>query len=65
MKFYRFQSINKLTLQNLTNQQNWVADPYEFNDPFEFSFHDEIFPSPTELIDLIDLNKKGHLLAIA
>lgn len=42
MKFYRFQSINKITLQNLTNQKNWVADPYEFNDPFEFSFHDNI-----------------------
>ena len=42
MKLYRFQSINKLTLQNLNNQKNWVADPYEFNDPFEFSFYDSI-----------------------
>ena len=40
MKFYRFQTINKLTLQNLTNQKNWVADPFEFNDPFEFSLYD-------------------------
>ncbi|MEK8179921.1 DUF2971 domain-containing protein [Flavobacterium buctense] len=42
MKFYRFQSINKLTLQNLTNQNNWVADPFEFNDPFEFSLYDSV-----------------------
>ena len=42
MKFYRFQSINKFTLQNLTNQNNWVADPFEFNDPFEFSLYDSI-----------------------
>jgi hypothetical protein len=40
MEFYRYQSINKLTLQNLTNQKNWVADPLEFNDPFEFSLYD-------------------------
>jgi hypothetical protein len=40
MEFYRYQSINKLTLQNLSNQQNWVADPLEFNDPFEFSLYD-------------------------
>lgn len=33
MKYYRFQQINKLTLQNLNNQVNWVADPYLFNDP--------------------------------
>lgn len=37
MKYYRFQPINKLTLQNLNNQVNWVSDPYLFNDPFEFS----------------------------
>lgn len=42
MEFYRFQPINKLTLQNLNNQKNWVADPYEFNDPFEFSLYEEI-----------------------
>jgi hypothetical protein len=41
MKFYRYQAINKLTLQNLSNQKNWVADPFEFNDPFEFSLIDK------------------------
>lgn len=50
MKYYRFQTINKLTLQNLTNQKNWVADPYEFNDPFEFS-----------LIDRFYLNEVGEM----
>ena len=39
MEFYRFQNINKLTLQNLANQKNWVADPLGFNDPHEFSFY--------------------------
>ena len=42
MKFYRFQSINKLTLLNLTNQKNWISDPFGFNDPFEFSFYDNV-----------------------
>ena len=42
MEFYRFQTINKLTLQNLTNQKNWIADPYQFNDPFEFCLFDNI-----------------------
>lgn len=42
MKFYRFQSINKYSLQNLTNQKNWISDPFGFNDPFEFSFYDDI-----------------------
>lgn len=41
MKFYRYQTINKLTLQNLSNQKNWVADPFEFNDPFEFCLIDK------------------------
>jgi hypothetical protein len=42
MKFYKFQKINKLTLHNLTNQKNWISDPYDFNDPFEFSFYDRL-----------------------
>lgn len=47
MKYYRFQTINKQSLQNLINQKNWIADPYKFNDPFEFSlfereYQDEI-----------------------
>lgn len=45
MNFYRYQSINKLTLQNLSNQKNWVADPFEFNDPFEFSLTDKYYPN--------------------
>jgi len=43
MNFYRYQAINKLTLQNLSNQKNWVADPFEFNDPFEFSLIDKYY----------------------
>jgi hypothetical protein len=43
MKLYRFQTINKFSIQNLTNQKNWLSNPLEFNDPFEFSFYDSIF----------------------
>ena len=43
MRLYRFQAINKLTIQNLAKQKNWIADPYNFNDPFEFSLCDGFF----------------------
>lgn len=33
---YKFFPINKYTIGNLVNRQNWVADPSCFNDPFEF-----------------------------
>lgn len=36
MPFYKYQQISKYTLQNLVKQQNWIADPQIFNDPFEF-----------------------------
>jgi hypothetical protein len=36
MKFYRYQPINKLSISNLSKGKNWVANPFEFNDPFEF-----------------------------
>lgn len=63
MKFYRFQAINKLTLQNLSNRKNWVADPYEFNDPFEFSLIDRFYhttegvPQQLEGAELKSLNR--------
>lgn len=37
MLFYRYQPINKLSLMNLSKKMNWVADPFLFNDPFEFT----------------------------
>lgn len=43
MLYYKFQPINKLSLQNLNNQKVWVADPYLFNDPFEFSLQDNFY----------------------
>ncbi|MBP4141899.1 DUF2971 domain-containing protein [Flavobacterium sp. P4023] len=63
MKLFRFQAINKLTLQNLNNQKNWIADPYEFNDPFEFSLYDKLFiddygdSRPLTQIETININK--------
>lgn len=36
-QYYRYQPINKQTILNLNNQKNWISDPFEFNDPFEFS----------------------------
>ncbi len=43
MHLYRYQPINKLTLTNLSKQKNWVADPLDFNDPFEFHLKEEIW----------------------
>ncbi len=51
MKLYRYQPINKLTLINLSKQKNWVADPLEFNDPYEFRIR-----------DIYDINSKGNLV---
>jgi hypothetical protein len=42
MYLYRYQPINKLTLSNLSKRKNWVADPMEFNDPFEFHLKEEV-----------------------
>ena len=43
MLFYRYQPINKLSLLNLSKKMNWIADPFEFNDPFEFHLKDIYF----------------------
>ncbi len=43
MLFYRYQPINKLSLLNLSKKMNWVANPFEFNDPFEFHLKDIYF----------------------
>lgn len=36
MLLYRFQSINKYSIQNLTVKKNWASCVKNFNDPFEF-----------------------------
>ena len=38
MKLYRYQPINQKTLSSLVKEKNWVSDPLDFNDPFEFSY---------------------------
>jgi hypothetical protein len=38
MKLYRYQPINQNTLSSLVKEKNWVSDPLNFNDPFEFRF---------------------------
>jgi len=40
MPFFRYQKINKKTLQNLVRNQNWLSDPLVYNDPFEFKLQD-------------------------
>lgn len=51
MKLFRYQPINKLTLTNLSKKKNWVANPLEFNDPFEFRIR-----------DIYDINSEGNLV---
>jgi hypothetical protein len=38
MKLYRYQPINQKTLSSIVKEKNWVSDPFDFNDPFEFRF---------------------------
>ncbi|KAF0235917.1 MAG: hypothetical protein FD181_3155 [Prolixibacteraceae bacterium] len=52
MHLYRYQPINKLTLTNLSIQKNWVADPLEFNDPFEFHLKEEVLSNKQKEIKL-------------
>lgn len=37
MLLYRYQPINKYTLENLVHKKNWASNPINFNDPFEFT----------------------------
>lgn len=52
MHLYRYQPINKLTLTNLSKQKNWVADPLDFNDPFEFHLKEEMWSNKQKEIKL-------------
>ncbi|MGK0454462.1 MAG: hypothetical protein ACJAYY_001945, partial [Paraglaciecola sp.] len=54
MNFYRYQPINKLSLRNLTKGQNWISNPQDFNDPFEFYLADDYYYS----------DKKGNYIQI-
>jgi hypothetical protein len=63
MKFYRYQPINKLTLSNLVKCKNWVANPLEFNDPFEFRMTDDSYlNSKGELTYLDETGMKARIL---
>ncbi len=37
--FYKYQKINKYTLQNLVSDELWMSQVTSFNDPFEFKYH--------------------------
>lgn len=37
--FFKYQQINKYTLQNLVDNQLWMSQISAFNDPFEFQYH--------------------------
>jgi hypothetical protein len=53
-----------LTLKNLTSQKNWIADPYEFNDPFEFSFHDDILRDEKVNIRTLNHIEQGNVMKL-
>jgi hypothetical protein len=55
MNFYRYQPINKLSLRNLIKGQNWISNPQDFNDPFEFYLADDYYYS----------DKKGNYIRIS
>jgi hypothetical protein len=56
MKYYRYQTINKQTILNLNNQRNWVADPLQFNDPYEFSLFEHEYQD--DVGDIIRMNSE-------
>lgn len=57
MKLYRYQSINKLTISNLSKRKNWVANPIDFNDPFELRITDLYFEKEFDLKNQPDENR--------
>jgi len=63
MKFYRYQPINKYTLSNLAQGKNWVANPFDFNDPFEFRMTEIYYTnSEGELTYLDEKSMKARIL---
>jgi hypothetical protein len=41
MLLYRYQPINKFTLENLIHKKNWASTVDKFNDPFEFQLRSD------------------------
>ena len=42
MELYRYQPINKFTIENLIHKKNWASCVRYFNDPFEFSLRSNV-----------------------
>ena len=53
---YQFKPINRYTIMNLLNQQDWAADPKKFNDPFELAKHPWIKVSASGDLTVSDLS---------
>ncbi|MBR9847580.1 MAG: DUF2971 domain-containing protein [Algicola sp.] len=45
----------------MSNQKNWIADPYEFNDPFEFSLIEKFLPLTNGKLERLE---EEHILRI-
>jgi len=43
MLLYRYQPINKYTLENLIHKKNWASNHIKFNDPFEFNLRTGVY----------------------
>lgn len=42
MRLYRYQPINKFTIENLVREKNWASKTKHFNDPFEFNLRSRV-----------------------
>ena len=60
MLLYRYQPINKYTIENLIHKKNWASNPIKFNDPFEFNLRSGGLIN-TEC-KLVDINEKELLI---
>jgi hypothetical protein len=55
MKLYKYQPITKYSLSNLSQRKNWIANPFDFNDPFEFRMSEIYYTNKDGKLDFLNV----------
>lgn len=58
MTLFKYQGINKFTLQGLLLKQNWASKPTHFNDPFEFAIRSNYYFDTNNKLKYITENEE-------
>lgn len=64
MKFYRYQPINKYSIENLILKKNWASNPIHFNDPFEFPLQTDYSLGNGNKITFLNENQRENREAL-